>query len=174
MLIPCCIIVVLSSNHKRVMYSNSVFCCVSPSCVQTLLRWTDAGMAWQGNLISGVISLVNASLSLSDEGLDLHESTHTHTRIAEGRDLTWAEGIERDVFANMIDFALGARGQKTSESRADSVQFSSVRVQQEPSTVQFKKQFFDMNKLISLHFKKVFFLDKQNLYLQIYISVIHY
>lgn len=43
----------------------------------------------QGDLISGVISLVNASLSLSDEGLDLHESTQmSRPLMAEGRDLT--------------------------------------------------------------------------------------
>lgn len=49
----------------------------------------------QGDLISGVISLVNACLSLSDEGLDLHESTQTRlyatsSRARDGKqELAW-------------------------------------------------------------------------------------
>lgn len=39
----------------------------------------------QGDLISGVISLVNASLSLSDEGLDLHESTQTRLYVTSSQ-----------------------------------------------------------------------------------------
>lgn len=63
----------------------------------------------QGNLISDIISLVNASLSLSSEGLDLHD--HTQTRLyvtspqtregklelAEGRDLTREQTLNRHV-----------------------------------------------------------------------------